>query len=320
MAFAAAVLGAMSSGAGFMARGAVKAGQASGATDASVKALEYAKEQSSTLKKQGKQAAKVSGVSFSIAGMLKQSQIFTGVVGSIFQLVGAFFDILLIPLMPVITPILELSGKVLSKFAKYSEKNPEVMAMVIFRMIPILGLVIAALQVGIWVKNWLTGPSQPIQKLKNGVLSFFERLPIMWKLIWAKLKLYFIDRVVQVLEGFDSIWKLIFDQLANMTIPWPDMLGGPFKPFGAVAGLGNPLEGMLNDFTEKSNVLNEEIKDLNKQLKGVIGPDGVKIYGEHLYERLDIAAREKNLYQGYNATMHGTQEQFRMLMGGEEFG
>jgi len=46
------------------------------------------------------------GVNVSLASILKQSQIFTGVFGTVFQILGAFVDIMLIPLMPVIKWVL----------------------------------------------------------------------------------------------------------------------------------------------------------------------------------------------------------------------
>lgn len=40
------------------------------------------------------------GIQFSMASILKQSQIFTGVLGSVFQILGAMVDVFLAPLMP----------------------------------------------------------------------------------------------------------------------------------------------------------------------------------------------------------------------------
>ena len=59
------------------------------------------------LKDGAKMASKVTGVTASISAMLKQSQIFTGVVGSIFQIIGALIDILLIPMVPLFMPIVQ---------------------------------------------------------------------------------------------------------------------------------------------------------------------------------------------------------------------
>jgi len=48
----------------------------------------------------GKKAG-VMGINFGIAALLKQSQLFTGFIGSIFQILGGFVDVLIAPLMPL---------------------------------------------------------------------------------------------------------------------------------------------------------------------------------------------------------------------------
>ena len=44
------------------------------------------------------------GIKFNLAGILKQSQLFTGLVGSLFQIVGAMVDVLLAAFMPILVP------------------------------------------------------------------------------------------------------------------------------------------------------------------------------------------------------------------------
>ena len=68
--------------------------------------------------KQGKSMAKMAGVSLSIASLLRQSQLFTGVIGMIFQIIGAFIDILLIPFMPLVTMSMRLVAKLLPPMMK----------------------------------------------------------------------------------------------------------------------------------------------------------------------------------------------------------
>ena len=66
----------------------------------------------------GKNVAKMAGVNLGIASLLRQSQLFTGVVGMIFQIIGAFIDILLIPFMPLITLSMRLVAKILPPMMK----------------------------------------------------------------------------------------------------------------------------------------------------------------------------------------------------------
>tara|TARA_R100000808_G_scaffold7836_1_gene22568 strand:- start:3571 stop:4767 length:1197 start_codon:yes stop_codon:yes gene_type:complete len=59
----------------------------------------------------------VLGINLSLGAILKQSQIFTGVMGSLFQILGAFVDIALAPLMPLFARGLQaLAGKLPDMF------------------------------------------------------------------------------------------------------------------------------------------------------------------------------------------------------------
>lgn len=53
------------------------------------------------LRKMTKSIAGTFGIQFSIASILKQSQIFTGALGTVFQILGAFVDVILAPFMPI---------------------------------------------------------------------------------------------------------------------------------------------------------------------------------------------------------------------------
>ena len=53
------------------------------------------------------------GINVGISSILKQSQIFTGTVGSMFQILGALVDVILAPFLPVIVPIIRLMGNMI---------------------------------------------------------------------------------------------------------------------------------------------------------------------------------------------------------------
>ena len=57
--------------------------------------------------------AGVVGINFGISALLKQSQLFTGFVGSIFQIVGGLIDILLAPFMPYAFKVLGYVSKII---------------------------------------------------------------------------------------------------------------------------------------------------------------------------------------------------------------
>tara|TARA_R100000742_G_C4278816_1_gene102161 strand:- start:2003 stop:3322 length:1320 start_codon:yes stop_codon:yes gene_type:complete len=53
------------------------------------------------------------GINFGIASVLKQSQLFTGFIGSLFQIVGGFVDVVLAPFMPYAFKVLGYIAKVI---------------------------------------------------------------------------------------------------------------------------------------------------------------------------------------------------------------
>ena len=52
--------------------------------------------------------AKTLGIQVGIASILKQSQVFTGYIGTIFQLMGALVDVILAPFLPILIPAIKL--------------------------------------------------------------------------------------------------------------------------------------------------------------------------------------------------------------------
>ena len=60
-----------------------------------------------------KSSLKATGIQFSLAGVLKQSQLFTGMIGSIFQILGAGIDIILAAFMPILVPAIRLIASML---------------------------------------------------------------------------------------------------------------------------------------------------------------------------------------------------------------
>lgn len=62
--------------------------------------VKYPKELVKETQKMSKSLLGRLGIQFSMASILKQSQIFTGILGSVFQIFGAMVDVFLAPLMP----------------------------------------------------------------------------------------------------------------------------------------------------------------------------------------------------------------------------
>ncbi len=87
-----------------------------------LKQTEYAKE-AEKVRKQS--LLKQAGVSISLGGILKQSQVFTSTLGTVFQLLGAFVDVIMAPFLPVIVPAIKAMASLLPVISKWSRKVAE---------------------------------------------------------------------------------------------------------------------------------------------------------------------------------------------------
>tara|TARA_R100001129_G_scaffold150056_1_gene112052 strand:+ start:15 stop:1241 length:1227 start_codon:yes stop_codon:yes gene_type:complete len=74
------------------------------------------------IRKNGLRGLKTSlGINLGIAAILKQSQIFTGLFGTLFQILGALADVLLMPLVPFFLPLIKLLAKAIPLVQRYSQ-------------------------------------------------------------------------------------------------------------------------------------------------------------------------------------------------------
>jgi hypothetical protein len=71
------------------------------------------------------------GINLGIASILKQSQIFTGILGTIFQILGALVDVILAPFLPIIVPALKLMAENIPQIREKAEQIVGVIVKVI---------------------------------------------------------------------------------------------------------------------------------------------------------------------------------------------
>jgi|TARA_R110000851_G_scaffold107038_1_gene226997 hypothetical protein len=69
----------------------------------------------------GTSLKKLIGIDISLAAMLKQSQIFTGFLGSVFQLIGMLVDVILAPLAPYLFKLVDIMASWIPKIGKWSQ-------------------------------------------------------------------------------------------------------------------------------------------------------------------------------------------------------
>ena len=188
--------------------------------------------------KQGKSMAKIAGVGTSIATLLRQSQLFTGVIGMIFQIIGAFIDILLIPIMPMIAMSMRTVAKLLPPMMK--------VAMFLNSMVQVYADMLEKFYD--WVFTWAG-------KL---MIAFWEGLNHLGRLIWDEgLKKAYIwakNRAKEWLEYFKTLpasFKKSLtdakDKIVSFFSAIPDAISGILTAYGEfLTGIGTAISGAWN--------------------------------------------------------------------------
>jgi len=118
------------------------------------------------------------GIKFGMASLLKQSQVFTGFIGTIFQLMGALVDVILAPFLPILIPGIRLIADMVPYVAKYAQAIYDFIDRTLFQ----------------WFRNlgWFDGVSEAAKKALSAILVgvVFLKLTGMWKPFWAALRIF----------------------------------------------------------------------------------------------------------------------------------
>jgi len=142
------------------------------------------KERQEFLKKQTKTGQQhfrsTFGINIGIAAILKQSQIFTGTIGTLFQILGAFIDVILMAFMPIIIPALKLMARLIPYIRKAAENT-------VGNIIKVLGIIRSLV-------GAITGKFP--DTLKNFFKSTFMNL----------IAYFFVGTFLARLMGMQKIW------------------------------------------------------------------------------------------------------------------
>jgi len=157
-------------------------------------------------------AFKKMGIQMGLAGILKQSQIFTSTIGSIFQIFGAFVDVILAPFVPLFIPAIRWLARQLPTVAKAAQWTADKLAKGVS---------------AVW--NFLTNG-----KMWSNVGNFFKD---MASAVW--------DKIGPVLEPIGEVFKTIGSKISEWILQpikdgmqwlWNNSLGGWKVSIGSVMG------------------------------------------------------------------------------------
>ena len=145
------------------------------------------------LKKMGGKAMGIMGISMSVSSLLRQSQLFTGLLGALFQVIGGFIDVILAPFMPYLFKVVGMLAQQIPKVRELAQKVHDWLAQNIF---PIIGEWVGKLidpLVGLW--NWIKETLWP--PVQEGLGLIWETIKDIWGLIndiiWPPIQKFIDD-------------------------------------------------------------------------------------------------------------------------------
>jgi len=283
-------------GASAPARGLESGG---GKTDQN-EAEEETKRQTGFLKKFAGVTKTITGIQFTTAAFLKQSQIFTSTVGVIFQLMGALVDVILAPFIPILIPAIQFIAKMIPVVSKIAQ-----------------GVADTIVNVTNWFKALFANPKQTIIDglkyigdnavgwLKEGLgifnmqtkWSFILTSMAKWFLFFPKMIPKLLSLLPSILRGLKTaamfLLKVVappvygFFKFIGVVINWFKekftLLRNSLKVKNLMEGLKKTIKGILSSLWEKlGNVIGKipMLGKAGKALKGMaVASKGIPVLG-----------------------------------------
>ena len=232
------------------------------------------------------------GIKFGMASLLKQSQVFTGFIGTIFQLMGALVDVILAPFLPILIPGIRLIASLIPYVSKYAQAIYDFLDRTIFawfRSFPLSDNVKEG------VKKALSAILVGVVFLKfTGMWNIFKSLvsTFIGKPMWGLLKKMFpqIDTLMTKFAGktFSEIIQMAGKAAIRAVVsPWwdsfvtkigllTDFVAAPFKLLWAAlkTGFKTAIGATLDDLVRRvwtNGIKSGLVTPLMTSLTGIAG-------------------------------------------------
>ena len=242
-------------------------------------------------------AQKSLGLNLSIASIMKQSQLFTGFLGAIFQVIGAIVDAFLAPMMPTLFKLVVWMAKGVPKAAKAGQAISDWVGKFFSG-----GFKNALIMIKDLFLNSLKGLANVLWKGVKGLWSILTNKDY-WKAIGKGL----LTLGKAILMAYFNYWKLYFTTLyvklpklvwglLKSKLPWLDKVEDFFTNFGSnVADAFKGFGSVIMDWF-KLTWMRLQLLWLNFKLqifKGIDGIIGVNMSSQ--VKAAEAAVRGKNL-------------------------
>ena len=169
------------------------------------------------------------GINFGVGSLLKQSQVFTGVIGSILQIIGAMVDAFIAPfIVPLFVPLAKKAGSFIPKIQKYSQQLAE-------KWVP---------RIQEAFQNLTGGKGPFLERLREFIFGFLDGVPEFLNDVFAGMGFdEFGAKVERYSQMVANVFKALYDIIFDFIIPGFDKIGVLIgNVIGGFNDLGNAFE------------------------------------------------------------------------------
>ena len=214
----------------------------------------------------------MAGISLSVSSLLRQSQLFTGTIGALFQVLGGFVDVILAPFMPYLAKFIGKMGQYIPIVQEYAQKVHDWLAENIFPIIAQwAGYIWDAIKI-VW--GYIKEAWDWLSALPWGdyIKSFWDFAVEIGTNIWGKIQEIWDIIGPKIADVRSTVWGFIKETI------WPivESLWGLFKVVSdkilfPLIKLGFKFYGFLWDYVGKPifKVLGFLLKDVPASIDSI---------------------------------------------------
>ena len=160
----------------------------------------------------------MAGINLSVSSLLRQSQIFTGFMGALFQILGGFVDVILAPFMPFFVGLMKKLASWIPKVREYAQKAYEWLSKHVFPKL----------------REWADFLAEKIRAVFGWALDMWPEVKAFAMSVWTTAQ--------PILDGVWESLKSAWDWVKRVI--WPPLLATAESLFTAVLDTWAWLESM----------------------------------------------------------------------------
>ncbi|MAH45017.1 hypothetical protein CMI37_04260 [Candidatus Pacearchaeota archaeon] len=173
------------------------------------------------------------GINLSLSTLLRQSQLFTGILGALFQILGGFVDVILAPFMPLFVKVIQMLAAQIPKVREFAQKAYKWLDENVFPFIQQLGDWVWGKIKGVFgvAESFMPTVKEKIVAVWDWAKQFEVAIQLKLMQVWEWFKTHLLPTLQAAFEMFVGFGQTVWEW-AKSTL-WPAME----TVFGTIKGV-----------------------------------------------------------------------------------